>query len=507
MRTGTAVQRLAERNAIARPCSASTGGTPRAMLRTSLSASSTSTPSRDTSAPPSEPASCSPARPRWIRSATRRCCALSCRSRWIRRRSVSPASAMRARASCTSPSSAPFSTASTVADAAARTSSGSSASASSMTMAAAGRASRAAGTQTCPEPAAGSLERHAVRLAVAPRRGIPVADREARVVERRREAVAPLLGRRPPDEPLHEPPQRVRGEQLRLQQRHQEPERQEDAAAHQRPGERLEPRGVDAQRLARQVVDEEDREEQQRGRGHGDQRPALRPARGTQPAGVHDDHAHGDREPQVGLRRAGPPDDLGGRADLQHVRRTRGHASRQRAPAGEHRGQERPEAEEHEHRGPEERDEHPLRRVLEPSRREGQEQVEGEEHQGSLAHDREIEEQRHVGGLPGVHPGERPEPHQQRPEAAGGAAQPPVQPHEHRRGHEIGAVQAGGERALEVVAGDRQPHRGGGHEHACERDARRDAGPRGAALSRIERERHGDAGGRHRKGRGEPHRR
>ena len=87
----------------------------------------------------------------------------------MRRRSALPASRMRAREARSSASSAPFSTASSVADAAARTSSGSSASVSSITIAATGRPLRSTGTHARPAPASGRVT------------GSPSASRKPRV--------------------------------------------------------------------------------------------------------------------------------------------------------------------------------------------------------------------------------------------------------------------------------------------------------------------------------------
>ena len=162
------------------------------------------------------------------------------------------ASTIRARDARSSPSRAPFSTASTVADAAARTSSGSSASASSMHH----RGDR---------PAV-PVHRHPARvrrrrrrsssapsaLPVALRRRVPVAEPQRRVVERGARPRRATLRRRARERAA---PAAVRGaragEQLGLQQRDEEAERQQDAGADEHPAPSVE-RGRVGSRISRE---------------------------------------------------------------------------------------------------------------------------------------------------------------------------------------------------------------------------------------------------------------
>ena len=86
-------------------CARTSGCRPWATSRSSSIASSTSRPSRSRIARSSARSSVlARERPRWIRRANRRCCALSCSSRSIRRRSASPACRIRARDARSSPS-------------------------------------------------------------------------------------------------------------------------------------------------------------------------------------------------------------------------------------------------------------------------------------------------------------------------------------------------------------------------------------------------------------------
>ena len=304
---------------------------------------------------------------------------------------------------------------------------------------------------------------------------IPVPDLQVRIVQRRGHAVAPLRGRRSCREPVDQCPQGAGGEQLRLQERDEEAERQQHPAAEQHPPERLEARGVDAERLAREVVHEEHGEEEQGRRGDREQGPPLRMCRGAEPHRVHDADADGHRESEVGLRLADPQDHVRrDGAHLEHVGGTRGYAACERPTADEGGRQERPEAEEDEQREAERGHEHPLGEGGQPSRREGEEQVERREGQRALDQDAEVEEQRRVGRLPRVDPGDRAERHEQGPEPARRAPQPPVQPDQQEGGDEIGGV--GGRRhgMADVVARHAEPERRRRHDRGRAHDGDRD---------------------------------
>lgn len=278
----------------------------------------------------------SAARPRWMRMASRRCCVLSWRLRSRRRRSVLPASTIRAREARSSPSRWPFSTASSVAAAAARTSSGSSVSAASIVIVATGRPSPVGRHRPPARPSWGRYDPGAVGIPEARGGDVPVADLQRRVIQRSGDAVAPLLQRRAGGESLEQPPQRRGGEQLSLPQGGEEPQREEDSRAHQHRSQGLLRGGVHLEDQAREVIGEEHREEQQRRRGDRDQRTLLGPGRGSHAAGVDDEHSDRHGKHAIRLAFPDPLHESGVRAELEHVFGTGRSARRKRVSAGDH---------------------------------------------------------------------------------------------------------------------------------------------------------------------------
>jgi hypothetical protein len=228
----------------------------------------------------------------------------------------------------------------------------------------------------------------------------------------------------------------------------------------------------------REVVDEEDRHEEQRRRCDGDERATLRPRRRAESQRVHDDDADGGDEADVRLRLADPQHDLRRhRADLQHVGRARGDAAGERAAADERGRHEHPEPEEDEQRQPERAQQQPLDHARHAPGREREEQVEGQERERALDPHAEVEEHRRVGGLPGVDPGDGAERHQQRAEATRRAPQPPVQPDQQEGGDEVGRVDRRRDGVRHVLARDAEPEGGPRHDRRAAHDEDRHRTP------------------------------
>jgi hypothetical protein len=162
-----------------------------------------------------------------------------------------------------------------VAVVAAWTSSGFSASVSSSTIAAIGTWSRSIGTQPDGSPAPVAPARPP-RLAEAARQRVVVAQPQLVVVERQRDRIAPFVRVRPERQPLEQRPQRCGGEAIRLQEGHQEAQRQQHAGRHDDHSHGVERAlVVDLEDLTGEVVGEVRREPEQRRHGDRHQRPPL----------------------------------------------------------------------------------------------------------------------------------------------------------------------------------------------------------------------------------------
>ena len=173
------------------------------------------------------------------------------------------------------------------------------------------------------------------RLQVLPARRLPVRQPQCGVVERLGHRVAPLLGRRLRGEPLEQDAERLAGELLRLQQRDEESQRQQDPSPHDHPLHRLHRLEVDLEDPGAEVGDEPGRQEQERRHGDGEQRPPLGPGGPQQPHQVDDEHGGGERQRDVGLP---PPRELGELrlgGDLERVGRAVGIAARERSATGD----------------------------------------------------------------------------------------------------------------------------------------------------------------------------
>ena len=360
-------------------------------------------------APAARRPSCSPTSARCMRSATRRCCAPSCRSRSIRRRSAWPASTMRAREARSSPSSAPFSTASSVADAAARTSSGSAVNASSITIAATGSSSRSTDTHAAAARRSAGVSRVAGRLPEGAGRRLAVGELQPRVVERLRHRVAPLLRRR-----LARRAARAGcGAPCRRSARPAGARRGTPAAGGSafptithaivwsvwRSSSRIQALKLKTNHAGRSRSDVT---------ATATQRPALRLRRPQQAYDVEGEHGRGERQRDVDLRLARDFGELWMGADLEGVRRALRSAARQRSAARDDRREERPRQEGEEGAEPE-APHRPARRArLDATHRERQEQVDREQPDRRLDQHAEVEDQRPVGALPRHHPDQAP---------------------------------------------------------------------------------------------------
>ena len=255
------------------------------------------------------------------------------------------------------------------------------------------RSSRSTGTQA-PAPAAGGVS-SSRRARGSDRLRVAVAQAAARRRPARRDrrpATAPGVGRAASRSSIARCA--ARGEPVRLQQRDQEPERQQHAGGDDAPRQRARAWPVQHQDPRGEVEDEVRRQEQQRGDGDRHERAPLRPRGPREPRDVH--HEHGDRDRQRGVR-LGLARDLhdGGRgADLQDVLRTGGGTAGQRPAAGDHRREQRPRNEEGHDAEPSTTISQRVGGPVEPAHREGEEQVERQHEERRLRQHADVERQR-----------------------------------------------------------------------------------------------------------------
>ena len=299
--------------------------------------------------------------------------------------------------------------------------------------------------------------------------GIPVAEPQRRVVERVDHDRVPALGCGPVGELAQELSERLAGEEIGLQERDREAEREHDPHPDEQPRERVVRSLTHPDHEHGEVEDEERRDEQQRGRGHGDERSPLRPCRGPEAPNPDGDDAGDDGQPDVGdeLRHRLEQPRLG--ADLERIAGGRRRHTRQAVSVtDEHRGEEQRRAEEERQHESEGHEQPAVGGVFQPAGGEGETEVQAHRDQRGDADDAEAVDERYTRPLPRERPGHVSERDEQRPEPAGRPAPPPDEPDEDRSDDQVGPVRARAAWMGEMLARHAEQERGDGHGRECD---------------------------------------
>ncbi len=307
-----------------------------------------------------------------------------------------------------------------------------------------------------------TCERDARRVAEVTGAGIPERKPERRIVEGPCDDVAPAFRRGPVRKLAQELAEGAAGEEVGLQERDRESEREHDPHAGEDPGERLESAAVDSDHEHREVEDEQRRNEQQRRRCDRYEAPSLRPGGGSEASDPDGGDAGDDSQPDVGDDRRHRLEELRLRADVERVAGARLDARGQRSFAGERGGEEERRAEVQRQDEDQGREQLPVGGGSEPAGGEGEAEVQAHRDRRGGAQDAEGVYERLVGALPRDRPGQVPECDEEWAEPARGATAPPHESDENRGHDQIGRVAGGSERIREVVARHPEQERRGG---------------------------------------------
>ena len=181
-------------------------------------------------------------------------------------------------------------------------------------------------------------ELSALSVAELPGGGIPVAEPQRGVVESVGHDRVPARRSGPVRELAQQAAERLAGEEVGLDERDREPEREHDPHADEQPGERVERALAHPDHEHGEVEDEQRRHEQQRGRGDLGERPPLRSRRCPEAPDPDGCDAGDDGKPDVGDERrhacrAAPAPTRPGTDSRGRRRRRRRAAPRRRASA------------------------------------------------------------------------------------------------------------------------------------------------------------------------------
>ncbi len=327
-----------------------------------------------------------------------------------------------------------------------------------MSSAATGRPSRRISSHCRRTRFGWACELDALCVAEAMGARVPVPEPERRIVECPGDDVVPAFRCGPVRELAQELAESATREEVRLQERDRETEREQHPHADEQPRERVVRTALHSKDEDGEVDDEQRRDEEQRRRCYRHERPPLRSRRLAEAPDPDGCNPGDNRQPDVGHDFRDRAQELRVRADLERVVRA-GPAREKRPFAGERGGGEERRAEEQRQDERQSGEQVVVGRRAEPAGGEGEAEIQAHRNRRGGTQDTQRVEESEIRALPRDRPGDESERDEQRAEPAGRPPAQPHQPDEDRRHDQIGRVEGGGTRIREEIASSRQQQR------------------------------------------------